>query len=147
MHKIVKIALIVIGLIGAILWFQLPSMDVPPEVAVNNGAMSFMFIISYLLLGIAIVATLLYGFKNLFTSKGGLKKALFFVGGFLAVLLISYVMSKGTDVNLAEMERSGVPTTENEVKMIGTGLNMFFILTVLAVGAMMLGGIKKVISK
>jgi len=147
MHRIVKIVLVVIGLIGAILWFQLPSADVPPSEAVNNGAMGLMFIISYILLGISIVATVLYGFMNLFSSKGGLKKALLIIGGLLVVVVISYALAKGTDVNMAEMARNGVPTTEGEVKLIGMGLNVFFILTIVAVGAMLFGGVKKMISK
>lgn len=147
MHKIVKIILIVIGLIGAILWFQLPSVDVPPAEAVNNGAMNFMFIISYVLLAISILATVLYGLLNLFASKGGLKKALLTIGGFLVVVVISYALAKGTDVNMAEMAKNGVPTTESEVKWIGTGLNAFFLLTLIAVGSMLFGGVKKMINK
>lgn len=147
MHRIVKIVLVVIGFIGAVLWFQLPSADVPPAEAVNNGAMNFMFIISYVLLGVSIVVALLYGLINVFTSKGALKKTLLIIGGFLIVVAISYAMAKGTDVNMAEMARNGVPTTEGQVKMIGMGLNVFFILTVVAIGAMLFGGIKKMISK
>ena len=147
MHKIIKIILIVIGAIGAILWFQLPSSDVPPAEAVNNGSMNLMFIIAYILLGISIVATVLFGLLNLFTSKGGLKKALLVLGGLLVVVVISYALAKGTDVNMAEMAQKGVPTTENEVKMIGMGLNMFWILTLIAVGAMLFGGVKKMFSK
>ncbi|HLT51106.1 MAG TPA: hypothetical protein VKZ93_04070 [Arenibacter sp.] len=147
MHKIVKIILIVIGVIGTILWFQLPSTDVPAAEAVNNGSMNFMFIIAYILLGISVVATILFGLMNLFTSKGGLKKALLIIGGLLVVVVISYALANGTDVNFDEMAKNGVPTTEGEVKMIGLGLNMFWILALIAVGAMLFGGVKKMISK
>tara|TARA_R110002049_G_scaffold181001_1_gene348018 strand:+ start:259 stop:702 length:444 start_codon:yes stop_codon:yes gene_type:complete len=147
MHKIVKIILVVLGAIGAILWFQLPSADVPVSEAINNGSMNFMFIITYLLLGIAIAASLLFGLMNLLTSKGALKKTLFAVGGLLVVVVISYALASGTDVNLDEMARKGVPTTESTVKTIGMGLNVFFILTIVAVGAMLWSGVKKMISK
>ncbi|SRR5690606_5760128 len=147
MHKIVKIILVVLGVIGAILWFQLPSADVPVTEAINNGSMNFMFIITYVLLGIAIAASLLFGLKNLLTSKGALKKTLFGVGGLLVVVVISYALATGTDVNLEEMAKKGVPTTEGTVKSIGMGLNVFFILTIIAVGAMLWSGVKKMISK
>jgi hypothetical protein len=147
MHKIVKIILVVLGAIGAILWFQLPSTDVPASEAINNGSMNFMFIITYLLLGIAIAASLLFGLMNLLTSKGALKKTLFAVGGLLVVVVISYALANGTDGNLDEMARKGVPTTESTVKTIGMGLNVFFILTLVAVGAMLWSGVKKMISK
>ncbi|MCM4162633.1 MULTISPECIES: hypothetical protein [unclassified Arenibacter] len=147
MHKIVKIILVVLGVIGAILWFQLPSADVPVTEAINNGSMNFMFIITYVLLGIAIAASVLFGLKNLLTSKGALKKTLIGVGGLLVVVVISYALSTGTDVNLDEMAKKGVPTTEGTVKNIGMGLNVFFILTIIAVGAMLWSGVKKMISK
>tara|TARA_R110001592_G_scaffold9003_9_gene48370 strand:- start:4118 stop:4561 length:444 start_codon:yes stop_codon:yes gene_type:complete len=147
MHKIVKIILVVLGAIGAILWFQLPSADVPATEAINNGSMNFMFIITYLLLGIAIAASVLFGLMNLFTSKGALKKTLFGVGGLLVVVVISYALATGTDVNLEEMAKKGVPTTEDTVKTIGMGLNVFFILTIIAIGAMLWSGVKKMISK
>ncbi|MDX1364052.1 hypothetical protein [Arenibacter latericius] len=147
MHKIVKIILVILGVVGAILWFQLPSSDVPATEAINNSSMNFMFIITYALLGIAVVATVLFGLMNLITSKGGLKKALFAVVGLLIVVVVSYAMASGTDVNLDEMARKGVPTTEDTVKAIGTGLNVFFLLTIIAVAAMMFSGVKKMISK
>lgn len=147
MHKIVKIILVVLGAIGAILWFQLPSTDVPASEAINNSSMNFMFIITYVLLGIAIVATVIFGLKNLFTSKGGLKKAAFIVVGLLIVVAISYALATGTDVNLDEMARKGVPTTVDTVKAIGTGLNVFFLLTIIAVGAMLFSGVKKMMNK
>ncbi|MCM4152854.1 hypothetical protein DHD05_14760 [Arenibacter sp. N53] len=147
MHKIVKIILVVLGVIGAILWFQLPSSDVPATEAINNGSMNFMFIITYLLLGIAIAASVLFGLMNLLTSKGALKKTLFGVGGLLVVVVIAYALANGTDVNLDEMAKKGVPTTESTVKTIGMGLNVFFILTIIAVGAMLWSGVKKMISK
>ncbi|MCM4169256.1 hypothetical protein KCTC52924_00680 [Arenibacter antarcticus] len=147
MHKIIKIILVVLGVVGAILWFQLPSSDVPATEAINNSSMNFMFIITYVLLGIAIVATVLFGLMNLITSKGGLKKAMFVIVGLLVVVVISYAMANGTDVNLDEMARKGVPTTESTVKAIGTGLNVFFLLTIIAVGSMLYSGAKKMISK
>ncbi|MEZ4968648.1 MAG: hypothetical protein R2814_03095 [Flavobacteriaceae bacterium] len=147
MHKIVKIILVVLGVIGAILWFQLPSADVPVTEAINNGSMNFMFIITYVLLGIAIAASVLFGLKNLLTSKGALKKTLFGLGGLLVVVVISYALASGADVNLEEMAKKGVPTTEGTVKSIGTGLNVFFILTVIAVASMLWSGVKKMISK
>lgn len=147
MHKIVKIILVVLGVVGVILWIQLPSSDVPASEAINNGSMNFMFIITYILLGIAVFATILFGLMNLFTSKGGLKKALFIVGGLLVVVVISYALATGSDVNLDEMARKGIPTTEDTVKAIGTGLNVFFLLTLIAVGAMLYSGVKKMISK
>jgi len=147
MHKIVKIILIVLGIVGAILWFQLPEKEVPAAEAAQSGAMNFMFIITYLLLGIAILSSLVFTLKNLFSNPAGLKKTLFVLVGFLLVVAIAYVLSNGADGTMEEMAKRGIVTTESTVKKIGMGLNVFFILTIIAVGAMLLGGVKKMTSK
>lgn len=143
MNKIVKIALIVIGLIGAALWFLLPDSDVPASEAANNGALNAMFWITYILLAIAIVVSLVYSLVNLFSNPANLKKTLFVVGGFFVVVAIAYVLADGTDVSVQEMADRGIQTSETTIRRIGTGINVFFILTVIALGAMLWGGVRK----
>ncbi|MBU2974353.1 MULTISPECIES: hypothetical protein [unclassified Zobellia] len=145
MHKIVKIILVVVGLIGAALWFMLPESETPASEAVNNGALNGMFAITWLLLGIAVVFSLVFALKNLFSNPANLKKTLFVVVGFLLVVGIGFVMASGTDVSVQEMADRGVPTDEAEIKQIGAGINVFFILTLVAVGSMLWGGVRKMI--
>ncbi|CAZ96487.1 hypothetical protein Q4603_01525 [Zobellia galactanivorans] len=145
MHKIIKIILVVVGLIGAALWFMLPESEMPASEAINNGALNAMFMITWLLLGIAIVSSVVFALKNLFSNPASLKKSLFVVVGFLLVIGIGYVMASGTDVNIQEMADRGVSTNESEIKQIGAGINVFFILTLVAVGAMLWGGVRKMI--
>lgn len=147
MHKILKIALAVLGLIGAILWFQLPSADAPVSEAVDSTAMSLMFNITYLLLAVAVVASFFFAFKKLFSTKASLKKALFSIGGFLALVIVSYIAASGTDIDLVAMADNGNPTTESTVRNIGMGLNMFFLLTIIAVALMVIPGIKRFFTK
>ena len=143
MHKILKIGLVVIGLIGAVLWLFLPERDMPVAEAAQSGAMNAMFWITYLLLAVAVVVSLVFTLKHMFSNPQGLKKTLFVIGGFILVVAIAYVMSSGTDVSDDYMAM----TTESTVKKIGMGLNVFFILVIVAVAAMILPGIKKMFSK
>jgi len=143
MHKILKIVLIVVGVISALLWYLLPAREMPAAEAAQSGAMNAMFMITYLLLALAVIASLLYTLMNLFSNPKGLKKTLFVLGGFILVCAISYVMSSGTDVSESYMAMSD----EGTVKNIGMGLNVFFILTIVAVASMVLPGIKKLFSK
>lgn len=143
MHKILKIILVVVGIISAVLWYLLPESEMPVAEAAQSGAMNTMFMITYLLLAVAVIASLLFTLKNLFSNPKGLKKTLFVVVGFLVVVAISYVTASGTDVSDKFMDMSD----ESTVKKIGMGLNMFFILTVVAVVAIILPGIKKLFSK
>ena len=143
MHKFLKLFLLIIGIISAIMWYMLPEKDMPVAEAAQSGAMNTMFMITYLLLGIAVVASLIFTLMNLFANPKGLKKTLFVVVGFLLVVAIAYVMSSGTDVSDNYMAMSD----ESTVKKIGMGLNVFFILTVVAIVAIILPGIKKLFSK
>ncbi|MDO6471448.1 hypothetical protein [Maribacter sp. 1_MG-2023] len=143
MQKIIKIALIAIGVLSAILWYLLPSSDMPAAEAASSGALNTMFIITYLLLGIAVVVSLVFTLKNLFANPQGLKKTLFVVGGFLLVVGISYVLASGTDVD----PEFAAMTDESTVKNIGMGLNVFFILTIIAVLSLVIPSVKNMFSK
>ena len=147
MNKIVKIVLAVVGVIAAIMWYQLPGRDVPVGEAVQSGPMNIMFLIMYLLLAVAVFSSLLFTIVNLFAHPKKLKKTLMVIGGFLVVVVIAYATSSGTDIDIEEMANRGVATTETTVRRIGTGLNLFFFLVIIAIGLMAWGGLKKVISK
>ncbi|MBD1259635.1 hypothetical protein HZY62_03475 [Maribacter polysiphoniae] len=143
MHKFLKIFLLIVGVISAVLWYMLPEKDMPVAEAAQSGAMNTMFMITYLLLGIAVVASLVFTLKNLFANPAGLKKTLFVLGGFILVVVISYVLASGTDISDEYMAMSD----ESTVKKIGMGLNVFFILTIVAIVAIILPGIKRMFSK
>ena len=147
MNKIVKIVLAVVGVIAAIMWYQLPGREVPVGEAVQSGPMNIMFLIMYILLAVAVFSSLLFSIANLFAHPKKLKKTLMVFGGFLVVVVIAYATASGTDIDIEEMANRGVATTETVVKRIGTGLNLFFFLVVIAIGLMAWGGLKKVISK
>lgn len=147
MHKIIKIVLVLLGAFGAVLWFMLPEAGMPAAEAAQSTSLNLMFLVTYLLLGIAIFFSLFYSLKILFSNAASLKKTLMALGGFLLVIAISYGLASGTDVDLAEMANRGIPTTESTVKTIGMGLNVFFILTIIAVVLMLLPGVKKIFTK
>ncbi|TAI47091.1 hypothetical protein [Flagellimonas allohymeniacidonis] len=145
MNKIIKIVLIAIGLLAAVLWFSLPSSDDPD--AINSGAMNFMFIIMYLLLAIAAISAIVFGFGKLFSTPGSLKKALFAIGGLAIIVAISYGLSSDNAAVVETMSQRGVETTEGTVKNVGMGLNVFFILSAVAVVLMVFPGLKKLFVK
>lgn len=147
MHKIVKIGLVVLGAVAAILWSQLPESEAPVGEAVQSGAVHWMFMIMYILLAFAVLFSLVFALKNIFSNPAGLKRTLFGVVGLLIVVAIAYVLSDGADGTVEEMASRGVATTESTVKNIGTGLNVFFILVLVAVGTMVWGGLKNVMNK
>ena len=147
MNKIVKIVLAVLGLVSAALWYFLPGSEIPAAEAAESAAISGMFTITFILLGIAIAVSLVFTLLNLFTNPQSLKKTLIVLGSFLVVVVFSYLLASGTDVSLDEMANRGITTTETTVRRIGTGLNLFFFLVAIAIGAMLVGGVKKMTNK
>lgn len=145
MNKVIKIVLIVIGLVAAGLWFAMPDQDDPN--AINNSAMNFMFIIMYALLAIAVVASVFFGLKKLLSTPGSLKKTLFTLGGLAIVVVVSYGLSSGEEAKIIADAMADKGATESTVKNIGMGLNVFFILTAVAVVLMVVPSLKKMFVK
>lgn len=144
-NTVIKILLVLIGLTTVVLWFSLPSGDDPD--AINSHVISAMFFIMYILLAIAVVTTLAFGLTKWLSKPGSIKKALFAIGGLVVVVAISYGLSSGNEAVVTAMAQKEVATTESTVKMIGMGLNVFFILTLIAVLLMVLPGVKRMFIK
>jgi hypothetical protein len=147
MYKIVKIGLIVISVIAAILLFFMPDGDMPLAEAMNSGGMNAMHWIAYILLGVAVIATVVFGLKNMISTPGGLKKSLMGIGGLLILLAVAYGLSSGTDVSVDAMQKLGIETSEGEIKSVGAGINMFGLLLLVAVLVIGWGAVKKATSK
>ena len=144
-NKIVKIALVVLGAAAFILWLQLPSSDAPVGEAVDSGAVHWMFMITYILLGVAVLFSVFFAFKHMFANPAGLKRTLVGLAAFIVVIGLSYALSNGANGTVETMEGRGVNTTESVDNNIGTGLNVFFLLVIIAIGSMLWGGVKKML--
>lgn len=148
MYKIVKIGLIVISVVGFILLFFMPDGDMPDSEQMESTGISVMFMLAYILLAVAVVATFIFGLKNMVSTPGGLKKSLFGIVGLLVVLAIAYGLASGTDVSIEEMmSKNKIVTTESTIRGVGAGINMFGLLLLVAVGVIAWGAIKKVTGK
>ncbi len=148
MYKIVKIALIVVSVIGFICLFMMPDKDMLRSEAMESTGITLMFGLAYLLMAVAVAATVIFGLKNMASSPGGLKKAAFSIIGLLVALGLAYGISSGTDISVDNMlEKNNIVTSESEVRLVGAGIWMFFIMLIAAVGLILWGGIKNATSK
>jgi len=146
MHKIIKYVLIAIGVLAAVAsFFMMPSAEDPN--AINSPGISIMFILTWLLLIVAAALALFFGLKKMLTTPGGLKKALFSLGGLAILAIIGYAMAGGEQAVVDTMAERGLETSTGTVKIIGTLLNVFFGMVVVAVLMMVLPGIKKLIGR
>ncbi|SFZ90673.1 hypothetical protein SAMN05428642_1011074 [Flaviramulus basaltis] len=141
LHKILKIVALALGVIGAIIALVIIASD--KETAESMGGN--LLYVSYIILGIVIALVLVFVIKGLFA--GDIKKTLMTVGAFLAIIVISYVISSGTDLSLKPFTDKGADVTESTSKMVGAGLYAFYFLAILAIGSMLYGGVKKIFNK
>lgn len=138
MHKIVKIAAVVLSLLG-ILFFVLLSVNSDAE---DNSWITPMIYTGYIAIIACVVLVAVFVLKNLFTHPAQLKRALIVIGIFLGVLLLSYIMADDSEVNANGIVYSGSTT-----KWVGTGIFAFYILGLVAIGAMVWTGFNKLIKK
>ncbi|OBQ57017.1 hypothetical protein JJL45_02085 [Tamlana sp. s12] len=141
LHKVLKIVAFALAIIGAI--FALMIMAGDDETALSmSGNMLY---IAYIVLGIVLLLVLLFVIKGLFA--GNIKKTIMTVGAFALIIVISYGISSGTDLNLKPFTDKGLDITEATSKNVGAGLYAFYILAALAIGSMLYGGAKKLFNK
>ena len=81
--------------------------------------------------------------KGLMADKAKLKSSLMFVGIFLGIFLIAFLLSEGVETPM----RDGKVLSATGSKLVGTGIRVFYILTIIAVGLMVFTGGKKTIKK
>ena len=138
LHKILKYFAYTIGVIGTI--FALMLMMTDSDSMIDN-----ILYITYIVLFVIIVLILVYVIKGIFA--GNIKKTLITVGLFLAVILISYMVSSGTDLDLKQFNDKGLGITEGISKNVGAGLYAFYILITVAIFTTFLSGAKKFLKK
>lgn len=145
-QKILTIVMGVVGVVSAIFLFMIFSTgDEAIKAGESSGAVNTFMFIAYAVLATTIAIVLLFVIKGLFT--GDIKKTLMTVGVFLAIIIVSYVISSGSDLDLNPFIIKGQDVTEATSKNVGAGLYAFYILGAFAIGSMLYGGAKKLFNK
>lgn len=138
-YRIFKIIAIILGVIGSIYLGMVIYKGDDVITATGEGVSGFL-IVSYITFGITILLVLLFVLKGLFS--GNVKRTLIPIAGFLIVVVISYALADGTPMQL----REGDALSGSGAKWVETGLYVFYIMGVLAIGSMIYTSIKKTIS-
>lgn len=147
LHKILKILAAVLSLIGAIFLVMIISkgdtaITSAYEAGEDTSLVDNMAYVAYLIFVIVLVFVIGFVIKNLFTDTGSLKSTLIGLGAFVAILVISYVLSGGDPTVYKHSE--GI-ATETASHLVGAGLVAFYILGILAIGSILFTGVKKLI--
>lgn len=146
MYKVAKIIAIILGVIGFVLWIIIARADsnvVAEAGSSSNNIVGMMINLGYWLTIIVAIITLLFSLVGLASDANKLKKAAISLAVFAVVIVVSYVLASGTDVDLFRMANRGIHVTEGAVRWVGAGLWAFYILALLAILAMVIGAFKK----
>ena len=141
LHKILKIVAFALAILGAIFALTIMAGDDDTALSMSGN----MLYVTYAVLGIVLALVVIFVLKGLFS--GDIKKTLITVGAFAAVLFLSYAISSGTDLDLTPFTDKGLDIDEGTSKMVGAGLYAFYVLAIVAIGSMLLGGVKNIFNK
>ena len=147
LEKITRIGCISLGVLGVIfLGIVFISGDDTIKMNAASGnfaAITPIILLSQLILIIAVIVTLIFSLRGIAKDKAKMKNAAKSAGLFLAVILVAFVLSNGVETPM----RDGKVLSAMGSKLVGTGLRVFYILSIIAVGLMILPGIKNSIKK
>lgn len=137
LYKIIKYIAFALGIIGAILAIMI--------MAGSNNVIDYILYLTYAVLALIIVLVLVYVIKGVLA--GDIKKTLISLGLFFGILVISYFLASGTDLDLQPFNQKGLGITESTSKLVGTGLYAFYFLIVIAIIAMLFSSAKKMFNR
>ncbi|MFP2996880.1 hypothetical protein ABN763_13270 [Spongiivirga sp. MCCC 1A20706] len=132
MQKILRIAVIVLSVLGLVLYAVLVTADD------QGGIIDIMLNLVYALLIVTVIASLAFTIINIASDGKKVKKTLMSLGVFGVLAAIAYGISSGAETY------NGV-VTEGTSKMVGTGLYLFYFLAMIAIILMLFFGVKKVL--
>ena len=142
LHKILKIVALILSILGAVWLVRIlmtgdTAITDSPEL--QNSLVTPFIYIAYAAFAVALVFVVVFVVKNIFTGGSSLKGTLIGLGAFLAVVLISYVLASGEETPL----RDGGSLSASASRWVEAGIYAFYILAVVAIGAMVFSGVKK----
>ena len=144
MNKIVNILKIIFGVIGAVLLVRIlyaGDEAIEADAAMQTSLLNPFMWVSYIILAITILIVLFFSIKEIFT--GNVKKPLLSLGGFVLIIVISYAVSSGVETPM----RDGEVLSESGSRWVSAGLTMFYILAALAIVAMLLSSVRKILTR
>ena len=146
-QNIVNIISALLGVVGVIFLLRIMGTgDEQIEIDATQGSYSLVTPIielARIVLILTISVTLIFSLRGLFSNKEKLKKASISIGFFLLIIFISYMASSGVETPM----KDGKILSESGSRWVGTGILVFYVLFILAIGLMFLSGLRKMFKK
>lgn len=138
LHKVLKIVALILGIIGCIYLGMVIGKGDDAIAATGDSIVGGFLYVSYITMFITLFLVVIFVIRALLT--GDVKRTFIPIGAFLLIVLISYVLADGNPIQL----REGDSLSASGAKWVDTGLFVFYITAVIAIGAMILSSFKKV---
>jgi hypothetical protein len=147
LEKITRIGCIALGVLGLIfLAIVFISGDDSIEMAARSGnyvAITPIIVLSQIILFIAVAVTLTFSLRTIAKDKAKMMNTIKSAGLFLIVVIFAFVLSSGVETPM----RDGKVLSAMGSKLVGTGIRVFFILSLIAIALMVFPGTKKIFKK
>lgn len=144
MNKVANIFKIIVGVVGALLFlriFYTGDDVIETEAGLQDSILAPLLYVSYGILALTIVFTLGFSIKELFS--GNVVKTLISLGVFVVIIALSYGLADGAETAM----RDGKMLSASGARWVGAGINAFYILAILAIGAMLVSSVKKLLTR
>lgn len=138
LQKALTIAIAVISVIGLAFWIMIIKGDD------DSSAIDMMLWLGKILVFGAGAIAVVLSLKNIISNPAKIKAAGISLIALLVIVGISYGLSSGQEV-LSDTGEQMV--SESGSKYVGTGLRVFYLLVIIALGAMVATGVKKALNK
>ena len=144
-----KIAKIVAAILGLIATFSLFGIMSQGDEAIENAyaagesiaSVDTMIPVAYVIFVLVLVSVVFFVIKNLITNAKSIKNTLVGIGAFIAILIVSFVVSGGDPTKYYD---NNVLVSDGTSQLVGAGLVTFYILVVVSLAAMAWSGINKI---
>lgn len=144
LRNILRIVILIIALISAFFFIRILMAGddaIETDIALQNSLISPFLVVAYIILVFTAITALIFTIMNLLKTPAVLKRSLIGIGAFLAIVILSFLLSKGEIITLAD----GRTFSESTTKFVSTGLFTFYFLIIIAGGLILVSGIKKAI--
>ncbi|MGB0974969.1 MAG: hypothetical protein ACPGU9_08280 [Flavobacteriaceae bacterium] len=138
LQKALTVAIAVISVIGLALWIMII------KGGDDSSAIGMMLWLGKILVFGAGAIAIVLSLKNIASNPAKIKAAGISLVALLVIIGISYGLSSGQEV-LSDTGEQMV--SESGSKYVGTGLRVFYLMIIIALGAMVFTGVKKALNK
>lgn len=137
LYKIIKILVIVLSVIGfGFFLFVLIKGD--EYIAKTGEGIDWFIYIAYITLFLTLLFVAIFVIKGIFS--GNIMKTIIPIVAFVVIIAVSYMLADGQETVMSD----GTVISATESRWIGAGLFTFYTVALIAIGAMLFSGFKKV---